>query len=57
MNNETEIYFARRILDLILFGQVSDIRLSYPEEKDVVAKALRKYIDELEMRAYDVGRR
>ena len=54
-NNEKEIYFARRVLDSI--NMIDEPKLSYKEEKDVVAKALRKYIDELEMRAYDMGRR
>ncbi len=55
MNNEKEIYFARRVLDSI--NMIAEPKLCYQEEKDVVAKALRKYIDELEMRAYDIGRR
>ncbi len=57
MDNEKEIYFARRILDLIRFGKVSDIKLCYPEEKDVVVKALSKYISDLESDAYYIGRR
>lgn len=31
--------------------------LSYKEERDVVAKALRRYIDYLESQAYDIGNR
>ncbi len=55
MTREEEIYFARRVLDSI--NMIDEPKLCYKEEKDVVAKALRKYIDELEMRAYDIGRR
>jgi hypothetical protein len=57
MNNEKEIYFARRILDFIRYSGVADVRLLYPEEKDVVAKALRRYIDYLESETYNIGNR
>ena len=46
---EKEIYFARRVLDSI--NMVDEPKLCYKEEKDVVAKALRKYINDLEANA------
>ena len=52
---EKEIYFARRVLDSI--NMIDEPKLCYKEEKEVVAKALRKYMDELEIRAYDIRRR
>ena len=55
MNNEKEIYFARRVLDSI--NMIDEPKLSYKEEKDVVAKALRRYISDLESDAYNIGRR
>lgn len=55
MENEKEIYFARRVLDSI--NMVDEPKLCYKEEKEVVAKALRKYISDLESAAYDIGRR
>ena len=54
-NNEKEIYFARRVLDSI--NMVEEPKLCYPEEKDVVAKALRRYISYLESEAYNIGNR
>lgn len=55
MTEDKELYFARRVLDSI--NMIDEPKLSYKEEKDVVAKALRKYINALEMQAYDIGRR
>ncbi len=55
MNNDKEIYFARRVLESI--NMIDEPKLSYKEEKEVVAKALRKYINDLELREYDIGRR
>ena len=46
MENEKEIYFARRVLDSL--KMVSEPKLVYEEEKKVVEKALRKYISDLE---------
>lgn len=48
MNKEIErkIYFANRVLETI--RMVDEPKLCYPEEKTVVAEALRKYIYELE---------
>lgn len=43
---EKEIYFARRVLDSI--NMIDEPKLCYKEEKDVVAKALHKYINNLE---------
>ena len=54
-NSEKEINFARRVLDSIKMFE--EPKLSYKEEKDVVAKALRRYIDYLESQAYDIGNR
>ena len=44
-----EIYFARRVLESI--NMIDEPKLAYPEEKEVVAKALRKYISDLEANA------
>lgn len=57
MNKEVEkaIYFARRVLDSI--NMIDEPKLSYKEEKDVVAKALRRYIDYLESETYNIGNR
>ena len=57
MTREEEIYFASRVLDSIRPGFIAEPKLSYPEEKEVVARALRKYINDLESQAYDIGRR
>lgn len=54
-DNEKEIYFARRVLDSI--NIIDEPKLSYKEEKDVVAKALRRYISYLESEAYIIGNR
>ena len=54
-DNEKEIYFARRVLDSI--NIIDEPKLSYKEEKDVVAKALRRYISYLESEAYSIGNR
>ena len=48
--NEKEIYFAKRVLESI--NMVEEPKLVYPEEKEVVAKALRKYISDLEQQQY-----
>lgn len=55
MTREEEIYFARRVLDSI--NMIAEPKLCYQEEKDVVAKALRRYISDLESEAYNIGRR
>ena len=55
MTDSEELYFARRVLESI--RMVEEPKLCYKEEKEVVAKALRKYIDSLESDAYDIGRR
>ena len=49
MENEKEIYFARRVIDTI--RMVNEPKLCYEEEKEVVKKALRKYIDQIESEA------
>jgi hypothetical protein len=54
-DNEKEIYFACRVLDSI--NMIDEPKLSYKEEKDVVAKALRRYISYLESEAYNIGNR
>lgn len=54
-DNEKEIYFARRVLDSI--NMIDEPKLSYKEEKDVVAKALRRYISYLESETYNIGNR
>ena len=54
-DNEKEIYFARRVLDSI--NMIDEPKLCYKDEKDVVAKALRRYISYLESEAYNIGRR
>ena len=54
-DNEKEIYFARRVLDSI--NMIDEPKLSYKEEKDVVAKALRRYISYLESEPYNIGNR
>ena len=54
-NTEKEIYFARRILDSI--RMVNEPKLCYEEEKDVVTKALRRYIAYLESEPYSIGNR
>ena len=46
---EKEIYFAKTVIGAI--DNVEMPRLVYEEEKQVVKKALRKYIDELETQA------
>lgn len=46
---EKELYFARRVLDSI--NMIKEPKLCYPEEKEVVAKALRKYISDMEANA------
>ena len=54
MNNKEqdnkELYFARRVLDSL--NMVSEPKLVYEEEKKVVEKALRKYINDLEYKEY-----
>ena len=55
MTREEEIYFAHRVLESI--NRIAEPKLCYQEEKDVVANALRKYINDLELQAYDIGRR
>lgn len=55
MENEKEIYFARRVLESI--NIIDEPKLSYKEEKYVVAKALRRYISYLESEAYNIGNR
>ena len=45
-----ELYFARRVLDSL--NMVSEPKLVYEEEKKVVEKALRKYINDLEHKEY-----
>ena len=54
-DNEKEIYFARRVLDSI--NMIDEPKLCYKEEKEVVAKALRRYISYLESEAYNIGNR
>ena len=54
-DHDKEIYFARRVLDSI--NMIDEPKLSYKEEKDVVAKALRRYISYLESEAYNIGNR
>ena len=54
-DNEKEIYFAHRVLDSI--NMIDEPKLSYKEEKDVVAKALRRYISYLESETYNIGNR
>ena len=54
-DNEKELYFARRVLDSI--NMIDEPKLSYKEEKDVVAKALRRYISYLESETYNIGNR
>ena len=53
--NEKEIYFARRILDSI--NMVEEPKLVYKEEKEVVRKALYRYISYLESEQYSIGNR
>lgn len=48
--SEKEIYFAKRVLESI--NMVEEPKLVYAEEKEVVAKALRKYISDLEQEQY-----
>jgi hypothetical protein len=55
MENEKEIYFARRVLDSI--SMIDEPKLSYKEEKDVVRKALWRYISYLESEQYSIGNR
>lgn len=55
MNNEKEIYFARRVLDSI--RMVNEPKLCYEEEKEVVQKALRRYVSYLESEQYSIGNR
>lgn len=43
---ERKLYFANRVLETI--RMIDEPKLCYPEEKTVVAEALRKYIYELE---------
>lgn len=47
--DEKELYFANAVIGAI--NNVKVPMLMYEEEKQVVKKALRKYIDELEARA------
>lgn len=54
-NKEKEIYFARRVLDSI--NMINEPKLCYEEEKDVVRKALRRYVDYLESNQYSIGNR
>jgi hypothetical protein len=55
MENEKEIYFARRVLDTI--RMVTEPKLCYEEEKEVVKKALYRYISYLESEQYSIGNR
>ena len=48
--DDKELYFARRVLDSL--KMVSEPKLVYKEEKNVVEKALRKYISDLEYKEY-----
>ncbi len=48
--DEKEIYFARRVIDSI--NMIDEPKLAYQEEKDVVKKALQKYISDLEYKQY-----
>lgn len=45
-----ELYFAHRVLDSL--NMISEPKLVYEEEKEVVKKALRKYISDLEYKEY-----
>lgn len=47
--DEKELYFANAVIGAI--NNVKAPMLMYEEEKQVVKKALRKYIDELEAKA------
>lgn len=47
--DEKELYFANAVIGAI--DNVKVPMLMYEEEKQVVKKALRKYIDELEAKA------
>lgn len=47
--DEKELYFANAVIGAI--NNVKVPMLMYEEEKQVVKKALRKYIDELEAKA------
>lgn len=47
--DEKELYFANAVIGAI--NNVKVPMLMYEEEKQVVKKALRKYIDELETKA------
>lgn len=55
MENDKEIYFARRVLDSI--RMVNEPKLCYEEEKEVVKKALSRYISYLESEQYSIGNR
>lgn len=55
MENEKEIYFARRVLDSI--RMVDEPKLCYEEEKEVVKNALYRYISYLESEQYSIGNR
>lgn len=55
METEKEIYFARRVLDTI--RMVNEPKLCYKEEKEVVKKALYRYISYLESDQYSIGNR
>lgn len=55
MENEKEIYFAHRVLDTI--KMVNEPKLCYEEEKEVVKKALYRYISYLESEQYSIGNR
>lgn len=48
--DKKEIYFAKRVLDSL--NMVSEPKLVYEEEKKVVEKALRNYINDLENKQY-----
>jgi len=52
---ERKLYFANRVLETI--RMVDEPKLCYPEEKTVVAEALRRYISYLESEAYNMGNR
>lgn len=55
MEKEKEIYFARRVLDTI--RMINEPKLCYEEEKEVVKKALNRYISYLEYEQYSIGNR
>ena len=51
MEDERELYFANAVIGAIKNVEVP--MLMYEGEKNVVEKALRKYINELEAKRYD----